>query len=262
MWTRLAFCTQDNRSAETEILTAPESFTVWRTDAAKNLQDQPALAKLVDHYDQLHRLAKLVLMKMPDGMAASARDYDSVAVKYQDLMTGLRRIERALAAADSGLDQLTGLHSRIGMRDELARELNRFHRSGKIFCLALMDIDHFKKINDTYGHENGDRVLSSVANYISRHLRSFDDAWRWGGEEFLLCLKEVDAVTGRLALERLRVALEKMTIKLSTGQEINVTASFGFSVAAKEKNIDDMTNEADKALYRAKAGGRNRIEGA
>ena len=125
-----------------------------------------------------------------------------------------------------------------------------------------MDIDFFKKVNDTYGHDNGDRVLSATANFISRHLRSFDDAWRWGGEEFLLCLKEADLATGKLALERLRSGLEKNPIKLVDGREITVTASFGIAVVSKEATIDTLLKTADQALYRAKANGRNRIESA
>jgi diguanylate cyclase (GGDEF)-like protein len=147
------------------------------------------------------------------------------------------------------------------MRDDLTRELSRFQRSGKPFCLALMDIDYFKNVNDTYGHENGDRVLSAVANHTSRSLRPFDDAWRWGGEEFLLCLKEADLSAGVLALERVRAGLAKMPIKLSDGSAINVTASFGIA-AARDATIDDMLAQADKALYSAKSAGRNRIETA
>ena len=238
----------------------PESFSLWRQETVKTLQDKPALEKLVTLYDQLHKMAHLVILKAPEGALLSCHDYDSVAVKYQDFIFGLRRLERALAAADSGLDTLTGLRSRVGMRDDLARELSRFQRNGKPFCLALMDIDHFKKVNDTYGHESGDKVLVSAANHVSRHLRSFDDAWRWGGEEFLLCLKDADLASGTLILERLRAGLEKTSVKLGDDRAISVTASFGIVGAAKERTIEDMLVQADKALYRAKAGGRNRIE--
>ena len=258
-WSRIAFYGSPTQEARDEAITTPESFTLWRSEAAKTLQDQPALARLVEIFDQLHRAARLVLLKAPDGTVVSRGDYDSVILKYQELLTGLRRIERALATAASGLDTLTGLRSRVGMRDDLIRELNRFQRSGKPFCLALMDIDHFKKINDTYGHESGDRVLMAVANHLSRSLRSFDDAWRWGGEEFLLCLKESDLIAGGLALERLRSGLEKLTIKLSSGDTVTVTASFGIVTATKDSKIEGLLEQADKALYRAKNEGRNRI---
>ena len=260
MWSRLALTTTPDRGASTESLTAPESFALWRREAAKALQDQPTLERLGVLHDQMHRAARLVMLKTPEGHTVSPQDYDSVASKYQELVTGLRRVERALAAAESGLDILTGLRSRLGMQDDLTREFSRFQRSGKPFCLVLMDIDHFKKVNDTYGHESGDRVLSSVANHISRSLRPFDDAWRWGGEEFLLCLKETNLTGGCLALERVREGLEKTPIKLANGQVIRVTASFGLVAVHKDATIDTMLIDADKALYRAKEGGRNRIE--
>ena len=261
-WTRAAFYERQDHTARVEALPMPESFAVWRSDAAKTLQDQPALDKLTGLYDQLHRLARLVVLKAPEGMPIAMGDYDAVVAKYEELITGLRRMERALATAESGLDTLTGLRSRFGMRDDLTRELSRFLRSSKPFCLALMDIDYFKKVNDTYGHENGDRVLSATANHISRSLRPFDDAWRWGGEEILLCLKEADSVVGQLVLERVRSGLEKLPIKLKDGREMSITASFGFATAAKDSTIDDLLLKADKALYAAKAKGRNRVEAA
>ncbi len=251
-----------SRAHRSEALPAPESFAQWRVETAKNLQDQPALDRLVSLYDQLHRVAKLVMLKAPDGEAVAASDYDSVTLKYQEFIIGLRRMERAFATAASGLDNLTGLRSRTGMQDDLLREISRFQRSGKPFCLALMDIDHFKKVNDTYGHDNGDRVLSAVANHVSRSLRPFDDAWRWGGEELLLCLKEADITAGTLALERVRAGLEKLPVKLSDGKTITVTASFGIAEMVKDASADSLLEQADKALYRAKGGGRNRIEQA
>ena len=210
----------------------------------------------------MHRTARLVMLKIPEGEEITVADYDSVSVKYQDFIVGLRRLERALSAAAAGLDTLTGLRSRTGMRDDLSRELGRFLRNGKPFCVALMDIDHFKRVNDSYGHENGDRVLSAVANHISRSLRPFDDAWRWGGEELLLCLKEVDLEAGLKVLERVRTGLEKMSIKLSIGTDICVTASFGIVMVQNDSTIEGLMEKIDQALYRAKATGRNRIESA
>jgi len=257
-WTRASCFPAADRRALTE-LPPPDSFNGWRAEAAKALQDQPALTRLVELYDQMHRMARLVLLK---DAAALASDYDAVAIKYQEFILGLRRLERALATAASGLDPLTGMRSRTGMQEDLARELSRFQRNGKPFCIALMDIDHFKKVNDTYGHDNGDRVLSAAANHLSRSLRPFDDAWRWGGEEFLMCLKDADQAAGVLALERVRVSLERLPIKLGDGSAINVTASFGIAVVTQGATADSLIEQADKALYRAKTGGRNRIETA
>jgi diguanylate cyclase len=261
-WSRIAFFDIDDRASRAESLPMPDSFGVWRREVAKNLADQPALDRLVQLYDQMHRAAKLTVLKTPDGAAFTRQDFDSVAVKFQEFVTGLRRLERALATAASGLDTLTGLRSRSGMQDDLVKELSRFRRGGKPFCLALMDIDHFKQVNDTYGHDGGDKVLSAVANHVSRSLRPFDDAWRWGGEELLLCLKETDLAGGCMALERVRTGLQQTEIRLLDGRIVNVTASFGIVSADAVKTVEQLLAEADAALYRAKSGGRNRIEPA
>jgi len=264
LWTRVAFFKPQEQNSAQEPLNEspapPESFVAWRAEAIKNLQDQPAFEKVIGLYDQLHRLARLAILKKTEESTITLGDYESVSAKYQELLSTLRRIERAGATAESGLDSLTGLRSRIGMRDDLAKEMTRFQRSGKPFCLAFADIDYFKKVNDVYGHEAGDKVLSAVANYLTRHLRPFDDAWRWGGEEILLCLKEADMETGIMALERVRSGLEKMEVSLSDGRTVKVTVSFGLAVPSRDSTVDGLLLQADKALYKAKSLGRNRVE--
>lgn len=260
LWHRLAFLDLANRTAQADGLTAPTSFQQWQQEAIQHLpQDQPAIEGLSTIFEQLHTMARLVLLKTPDLQPVSRGDYKNVIAKYNELIHGLRRLERAFSEAASGLDVLTGLRSRIGLQEDLVREHKRFLRSGKPFCVALMDIDHFKNINDTYGHDAGDRILASVADHISRGLRSFDDAYRIGGEEFLLCLKEADQITGLMVLERLRTGLEKKPVKLADGRDVPVTASFGLVLSSKDVLPENMSQKADKALYRAKNEGRNRI---
>jgi len=259
-WSRFAFIDLSNRAKQSEIIAPPDSFARWYQSATQSLeQHQPAVERLVSLHDQLHTLARLVLMKTPDGRPVEPKDYENVLARYQELMQGLRRLERAFATAASGLDLLTGLRSRVGLQEDLAREHSRFLRTGKTFCVAVMDIDHFKKVNDTYGHDAGDRVLAAVADHISRGLRAFDDAYRVGGEEFLLCLKEADQAMGLMVLDRLRTGLEKKPVTLPDGKSITVTASFGMITSTKEIAPDKMTPRADQALYRAKNEGRNRI---
>jgi diguanylate cyclase (GGDEF)-like protein len=259
-WHRLAFLDLGHRATQAETLVAPTSFRQWQQEAIQHLpQDQPAVEGMATVYEQLHTMARLVLMKTLDGQPVARNDYENVIAKYNELIQGLRRLERAFAEAASGLDVLTGLRSRLGLHEDLVREHKRFLRSGKPFCVALMDIDHFKKINDTYGHDAGDRILASVADHISRGLRAFDDAYRIGGEEFLLCLKEADQMTGLAVLERLRVGLEKKPVQLSDGKTVPVTASFGLVLSTKDISPETMPKHADKALYRAKNEGRNKI---
>jgi len=259
-WHRLAFLDLTPRTGQAKKFASPQSFSEWYKTALHTLpQDQPAVDRLAILHDQLHTLAKLVLMKTPDGVPVERKDYESVIVKYDEFMQGLRRLERAFAVAASGIDLLTGLRSRVGLKEDLDRERSRFLRTGKPFCVAMMDIDHFKAINDKHGHDAGDRVLAAVADHVSRSMRSFDDAYRLGGEEFLLCLKETDLAAGLKVVERLHANLEQLPIAMGDGLPVSVTASFGLTMITGETAIDELLHRADQALYRAKNQGRNRI---
>ncbi|MGE3624553.1 MAG: diguanylate cyclase [Bdellovibrionales bacterium] len=259
-WHRLAFIELSPRAGQAKKLGTPPSFSDWYKNALNTLpQDQPAVDRLAVLHDQLHTLARLVLMKTPDGTPVGRKDYESVIVKYEELMQGLRRLERAFSVAASGIDLLTGLRSRVGLKEELEREYNRFLRTHKPFCIGVMDIDHFKSINDTHGHDSGDRVLAAVADHISRSMRAFDDAYRLGGEEFLLCIKEAELGDGFKVIERLRQSLERLPIILPNGHGIGITASFGLTVSHDDVAIDELIHRADQALYRAKNQGRNQV---
>jgi diguanylate cyclase len=115
-------------------------------------------------------------------------------------------------------------------------------------------------VNDRYGHDAGDRVLEATAARIGQTIRTFDDAYRLGGEEFLICLKRTSITDALSVLTRLREGLQAGHIALPGGGEIAVTASFGVVEAIAGAEIDDLLVAADKALYRAKNAGRNRIE--
>jgi diguanylate cyclase len=237
----------------------PDALALWHHEAMQSIPGgQPALENVRTLHDQLHTLARLVLMREGDG-PIDPKDYDNVIAKYEEFMQGLRRLERAFATAAAGLDTLTGLRSRTGLIEELSREYNRFTRTGRTFSIAMMDVDHFKAINDKHGHDAGDRVLMTVANHISRLVRPFDDAYRVGGEEFLICLKETDDAGAKAALERIRTALEKLPIALPSDHRVHVTASFGYVVSRDGVDVEAMIKKADQALYKAKQEGRNRI---
>lgn len=241
-----------------EPIAPPPKFVEWRVEAIKALKgEQPAIERITTLHEQLHKLVKLVLIKKTEDTGSSYKDDESITAKYLELMQELRRFERAMRAAASDLDPLTGLRTRQTLTQDMEREISRTSRSKRPFFVAVMDIDHFKKINDTYGHESGDKVLAAVSNLVSRGLRSHDDAYRIGGEEFLICLKETDAAGSLLVVERLRSTLEKTPIKLADGREIPVTASFGLKACREKTTPDVLIRDADEALYKAKHQGRN-----
>lgn len=153
-------------------------------------------------------------------------------------------------------DHLTGLSNRYHMEEAIEREVTVAERYGRPCALVMFDIDHFKRFNDTWGHDAGDEVLVAVARSVSTQVRDADLAGRWGGEEFIV-LATNTALEGAAELaERLRGAIDGLTIRDYGG----VTASFGVAVHREGEGSRDLVKRADLALYAAKEAGRNRVE--
>ncbi len=149
-------------------------------------------------------------------------------------------------------DHLTQLYNRTYLEKTLERELERAQRYGNHLSIILVDIDHFKKVNDNFGHQMGDKVLQAVANVLKSNLRSIDSVGRWGGEEFLILCPNSSLRQATLLAEKLRSEVERVPINRTS----RITASFG--VACFHNNTSEqLINEADVALYRSKDAGRN-----
>ena len=170
----------------------------------------------------------------------------------------------ARAERDSVRDALTGLPNRRAFERAFAREIERARRARRGLGLALVDIDHFKAVNDELGHDLGDVVLREVARRLADALRETDLVARWGGEEFVLLLPEVDAGADEglgLAVERVRERVAAFPVELGGERPPRaVTVSIGLANLARGDQADDLLRRADQALYRAKRGGRNRVE--
>lgn len=159
----------------------------------------------------------------------------------------------------SHTDQLTQLSNRRSVLHELEKEDARFRRTGRPFSLVIFDVDHFKKVNDTYGHLVGDHVLRAVSSCMIREIRANDRLARYGGEEFLLLMPETDVSAAYGLAERIRLRIMSTPIQTDHGA-ITVTISGGISGATEPYvSIDSVIKQADDALYRAKDGGRNRV---
>ncbi|OGW61119.1 MAG: hypothetical protein A2V83_10470 [Nitrospirae bacterium RBG_16_64_22] len=156
-------------------------------------------------------------------------------------------------------DPLTGLLNRRRFDEKIEEEMERLARAGGPLSLGLLDIDHFKRINDTFGHPVGDVVLKIVAQAILEQVRAVDAVARYGGEEFALLLVETDAPGARKTMDRIRMSIEKGQYMLD-GREVPVTVSLGFTTCAEGRaGADELMGEADRALYHAKETGRNRV---
>ena len=162
-------------------------------------------------------------------------------------------------ASQATTDSLTALANRRTLDEELVLEWRRADRVGDSLAFVLLDLDNFKQVNDTHGHQAGDAVLRAVGRVLLGGVRQVDLAGRYGGEEFALILPETD-LDGALKLaERLRVALETTPVELPDGKTLQVTASFGVALKEGLSSADELVAVADEALYAAKRGGKNRV---
>lgn len=180
-----------------------------------------------------------------------------VAKFFNHLLVILRDKNAKLTTSNNNLrtkayyDALTGIHNRRGLYERIKDKILNPN-----YCLAILDIDKFKLVNDTYGHDVGDEILKELANSVSKKIRQNDIFARWGGEEFILLLKTKDLQVAENIAEKLRIDISKTefpTVK-------HITASFGISsFKNSEQSFEEVFKNADKALYQAKENGRNRV---
>jgi diguanylate cyclase (GGDEF)-like protein len=157
-------------------------------------------------------------------------------------------------------DSLTGLANRRYLFERLEQEVYRAQRYGTVLSLILFDIDHFKRINDSWGHAAGDHVLREIGRETHQLLRKADLAGRYGGEEFVVLLPETDLAEAMSLAHRLNRQISQKVIQFEQGSPVLVTVSVGVAALAPAESGEKLFQRADQALYRAKEGGRNRVE--
>ncbi len=202
-------------------------------------------------FEALGTLIKAAKLKS-EGTDSLLKDYAEQGV----MLTQVRKeLEEARREALS--DRTTGALNRRAFDDALTA----IYESKDYFqySLVMLDIDHFKKVNDTYGHPAGDRVLQCVAAAVKQNLRDGVPLYRYGGEEFGFILRNLDSdIVGKVA-DRIRIAIQKMGLKNSNGTKLNVTISLGFCMADQADSGHELMEKADQALYASKALGRNQV---
>jgi diguanylate cyclase (GGDEF)-like protein len=172
------------------------------------------------------------------------------------------RMYRRKLEALAWTDELTGLLNRRFFMRAADEECRRMRRTQRTAAIAVIDLDHFKEINDLYGHAAGDEVLKGLAQVAYAELRGpFDKLGRWGGEEFVVLLSDVTSDQARIVCDRLRTRIQESLIRTGLYQ-INVTASFGYCMLSAGSDVNAVIEAADRALYEAKRLGRNRVETA
>jgi diguanylate cyclase (GGDEF)-like protein len=214
--------------------------------------------------DAMSRAYPLVLAGMVVGVlhaTTPTADEDTEQVLQALLSTAAAALESArlnnAAHERAEIDAITQLPNRRRMESDLRSEWERSRRFDRPLSFVMVDLDHFKQLNDTYGHPTGDAALNAVASALKAGLRATDTAYRYGGEEFAILLRETDLDAGANAAERIRAAIATVTVP---GSDLTVTASLGLAERATSMNdLNDLVAAADAALYTAKRTGRDRV---
>jgi diguanylate cyclase len=243
------------KKLETVFLLNNRAFTTW--------QQRPYLMKF-DSYRPITGRSEVMFQNMTIfPLASTSGQVEHVCLMLYDV-TEQAIDEQALQAANRELDLLgrtdglTGLYNRRTWEEYLAAEFKRYARSSRASALIMFDIDHFKRVNDTYGHQAGDEVIRRVAETLKKTMRESDIGGRYGGEEFGVVLPDTDNEGGVVFAERLRRMMEQTPVAYD-GQHIEFTISLGIAeISGQLSRHTDWLEQADKALYQSKEGGRNR----
>ncbi len=215
---------------------------------------------MAENQQAMHRAAREAITEVQAGRRPTAILYDRCIDLALRLNTQLRHLQLDIIGDLLATDPLTGCYTRRGMIRRLQAEQERAQRIRQPCCLCLMDFDHFKRVNDVLGHPAGDAVLRQSMRFVAGVLRKYDTVFRYGGEEFLLCLPGTPLDAAAQVVERIRAGLERLPIMLPSKQRHYVTASFGLAEIEIGKPVEDSIAHTDAALLRAKAKGRNRVE--
>jgi two-component system cell cycle response regulator len=175
--------------------------------------------------------------------------------QLQQAMADKEKLERL-----ANFDSLTGLYNRRAILGKLGDLICLANRYKEDFSLIMLDIDHFKRINDHYGHLTGDEVLEKIATLIRGNIRDTDIAGRYGGEEFIIILPKTNLASAWVVAERLRTIIEKAEMKDSAGNVFTITVSQGLAGWERNEDATSLISRADEALYKAKGKGRNRVQ--
>jgi two-component system cell cycle response regulator len=254
------------------LLNPDHDFDLVITDLKMPEMDGFGLVKEIRDTSRLSMLPVLMLTgsederDLLDNLDAGVSDYLLKSCGEPELMARVRNLLRMKKLQDeltraSQTDSLTQLANRRFGVDLLADEIERARRYDRNLSVVIIDIDHFKKVNDTLGHHSGDEVLISVAAALRKTSRKSDCVIRWGGEEFLFVFPETDAVEAAAIVNRLRRHLEShpVTVTANEGTAVPVTVSGGVAQLCADDTLEVLVDRADQALYQAKEAGRNRL---
>jgi diguanylate cyclase len=237
------------------------AFGQWFESAQVRMTgDHPSLVALGEAHQLMHRTATKLLQHVAENHPISAQEIDEFTTVRDRMKLQLQSWRQELVDTLQNSDPLTGARNRLTMLSYLRLQHSLVQRRAQQCAIAFIDVDYFKDVNDRYGHQVGDAVLAYTVQTIESMIRSYDRIYRYGGEEFLLCMPNVSIEDAVHLAKRLRKAIAVNDIETDDGQEFRVTASFGIAAFHANKTVEESIDQADRALYLAKTRGRNRVE--
>lgn len=235
-------------------------FGAWYYHEASDvIREHPHFLAIESQHQRMHDQGRKLAEKSLADTAIREDEYARFMDLQKSLCERIVALREELQVLRYSFDALTGVLNRQACEMLLNQEFARVAREQEICCLSLMDIDHFKSINDSYGHMVGDDVIQTLAGLLRELLRPYDTICRYGGEEFLLCLPNTDLQQAGEILERLRRHIAEREFQFESG-DIHITASFGLARMDIHVPLAESVRRADEALYVAKGAGRNRVE--
>lgn len=245
-----------SRKVESVATLGTPAFTVW--EQRPYLMRFKSYQPITGQEEFMYQNTTLLPLRSPDNRI---NHICLVIYDVTDVATNRHQIQAANAQLQllSSTDRLTGLYNRGHWEGSLKAAYARHQRYGNALSLVMLDIDHFKHVNDTYGHQAGDKVIEQLAQLLREHARESDVAGRYGGEEFGVVLSDTDRAGARIFAERLRQAVEHLLVQYN-GQDIRFTISLGVAdLSAPANDHAELIARADQALYTSKKTGRNRV---
>lgn len=235
-------------------------FGQWYyANSPKSIQNHPGFLEIGEAHKRMHQLTKHLLELMMANRNISPLEYDQFANALEQMRLEIAALKNELEYLLNNRDSLTGAITRVSMLPILREQQELAKRQNQPCCIAMVDLDLFKNVNDRYGHSAGDLVLTTVARYLIENLRPYDKVFRYGGEEFLLCIPFTSLEHGNAMVDRIRSGLASLPIDIGLEKPIHVTASIGFALLDTNLSVEDSIIRADKALYSAKSSGRNKL---
>lgn len=259
-WHEKVVCNYDTGAVRVDSVQDIPLGAWFKSDGAEAFRNNPGFLQLGEKLEEVVTQVKVFLRGGVDGQPQPVENYALFMNTLMDLNTQVHQLQNDAWRGLTRMDPLTGVRNRHDMMIDLDAERERARRTAVPCSVAMADLDHFKALNDTHGHIVGDQVLRKVSSMLAEYLRPYDLVYRYGGEEFLLCLPNTHVQMAAQVLERLRVKIAETPFPFAAeGGDLTVTASFGVVEIDTRDHVIKSIERADMALYEAKQTGRNMV---